>query len=179
MFKQKILPSISNLKMFETFLDSELEYCILQNLHISALHSICRMADKNNKKCLVHIDLIKGIASDEYGAEFLCQVIKVDGLISTYPSVIKVAKKKKKIAIQRIFLIDSLSLEKSINLVIKTQPDYIEMLPGIATAIVESIIKQVDIPLIGGGLIRSKKDVQNCLDSGLVAVTTSRKELWY
>jgi glycerol uptake operon antiterminator len=166
------------MKTFESFLASKLEYCILQSFHLAVLNSLCNMAHKYNKKCLVHIDLIKGIASDEYGAEFLCQNLKVDGLISIHPSVIQMAKKNKKLAIQRIFLIDSLSLEKSISLAKKTQPDYIEILPGIACAVVESLLEQLEVPLIGGGLIKTQKEIRNCLDVGLVAVTTSKAELW-
>lgn len=175
---QKILPAISNYKKLEKFIESELEYCVVMNFPLIQLHRVCKLLRDNDKKCFVHVDLIKGLSSNEHGAEFLIDAFKVDGLISTHPSVIEMAKKKRVAAILRIFMIDSQSLKKSLSIARKCQPDYMEILPGFSSQIATAIHSEIDTPLIGGGLIDSKELVDQCIHNGLVAVTTSVVDLW-
>ena len=88
------------------------------------------------------------------------------------------AKAKGIIAIQRMFLLDTIALEKSYSLIDQTVPDYIEMLPGVIPELISEVYERTGIPIINGGLIRTKKHVQDALDAGAVAVTTSDHELW-
>lgn len=178
MINQKVLPAISDYKALEKFIETELEYCIVLNFPLIQLYRVCKLLNENKKKCIVHLDLVKGLASNEHGAEFLIDAYKVSGVISTHPNVIEMAKKKKVIGIQRIFIIDSSSLSKSIKIAKRLEPDYIELLPGYAYEVMKEIRKTVDTPLIGGGLISNKELVDKCLNGGLVAVTSSVPALW-
>jgi glycerol uptake operon antiterminator len=178
MMNQTILPAISDYKALEKFIATKLEYCVVMNFPLIQLHRVCKLLKENEKKCIVHLDLVKGLSSNEYGAEYLIDAFKVDGVISTHPSVIEISKKKKVIAIQRIFIIDSLSLNRSIEIAKKCDPDYIELLPGYSYEVEKRIHEQISTPLIGGGLISSHEMVNKCLAGGLVAVTTSEAELW-
>lgn len=176
-FSQNIIPAISNTKDFEKFLKSDKEYCVLLDLHISLAEQLVTMAHKAEKKVLVHLDLIHGIASDEYGCEYFCQKIKVDGIISTKGKVIEAAKRNKKIGILRIFLIDSRSLEKAIALCNAVAPDYVEVLPGIASGILPMLKTRISVPMMSGGLIKTKEEIQKCLDDGACAVTVSDTQM--
>ena len=82
------------------------------------------------------------------------------------------------IAIQRLFLLDSSALEKSYTLLERTQPDYIEVLPGVIPHIIKEVKERSGIPIFAGGLIRSVSDVEQALGAGATAVTTSNTELW-
>ena len=124
MINQRIVPAVTNMKDFEKFLESRLEYCVLMNLHISLMEQMLPMAKKKGKKVLVHLELIHGLSSDEYGCEYACQRLRVDGVISTKGKVVETAKKNKKLAVLRLFLIDTKSLEKGLNLCSTVQPDY-------------------------------------------------------
>ena len=53
-----------------------------------------------------------------------------------------------------------------------------EILPGIIPTIIREITEKTDIPLIAGGLIRSKQDVIQALQAGAIAVSTSCQEVW-
>ena len=176
--QQKILPAISNFKALKTFQNSEIEFCILFDFQLAELEDIILELKQNNKKVLVHIDLIRGLASNEYGAIYLIQKLNVDGIISTKQQAIIIAKKRHKIAIQRIFLKDSLSLEKSLDVVQKVNPDYLEILPGVSGPILTTIIERTNQKVICGGLLQSKKQIDACLDNGAVGVTTSDMSLW-
>lgn len=176
--EQKILPASSNMKEFERFLKSSYKIGVYLDMHIAQLKDINTMAKKYEKKIIYHVDLIHGIKSDEYATEYICQEYKPYGLISTKASVIQKAKQKGVRAVQRIFLIDSHALEKSYKLLEKTQPDYIEVLPGAMPSMISEVKERVKIPIFAGGLIRTPEDVQAALGAGASAITTSKRELW-
>lgn len=175
---QKILPASINMKEFEHFLKSPYEIGIFLDMHIGQLKNISRLAKENGKKMIYHVDLIHGIKNDEYSTEYICQEFKPYGLISTKSGVILKAKQKGVIAVQRIFLIDSHALENGYKLIGKTLPDFIELLPGAMPQMIKEVKERVNIPIFAGGLIRTPEDVQNALDAGASAITTSKRELW-
>lgn len=82
------------------------------------------------------------------------------------------------IAVQRLFLLDSLALETSYKVIERAQPDYLEVLPGIMPEIIKEVREQAQIPIIAGGLIRTKENVLQALEAGAEAVTTSNPDLW-
>jgi glycerol uptake operon antiterminator len=175
---QKILPASSNMKDFERFLKSPYEIGVFLEMHIAQLKHVNAMAEAHGKKMLYHMDMIHGIKSDDYSTEFICQEYRPYGLISTKSNVILKAKQKSVIAVQRVFLLDSHALEKSYKLLGKTQPHYIEVLPGVVPPLITEVKDRLGIPLFAGGFIRSIEDVENALDAGAKAVTTSKTEIW-
>jgi glycerol uptake operon antiterminator len=175
---QKVIPAIRNMKDFEIFIKSSYKYGVLLDIHIAQLKNIVNISKQHCKNLLLHVDLIHGLKNDEYATEYLCQSIKPFGLLSTKASVILKAKQKGVLAIQRVFLIDSNALEKSYSLLEKTKPDVIEVLPGAMPKIITEIHQRIQIPIFAGGFIRSIEDVNNALQAGATAVTTSNKDLW-
>lgn len=178
LMNQKILPVSSNMKEFELFLNSSYEVGVFLDLHIAQVKNVSKMAKSFNKKIIYHMDLIHGIKNDDYATEYICQEFSPYGLISTKKSVILKAKQKGVIAIQRIFLIDSHALENSYNLVKKTKPDFIEVLPGSMPWMIKEVKEELNTPIFAGGLIRTIEEVQNALDAGATAITTSKTDLW-
>lgn len=175
---QKVLPVARTLKQFERLLDSPFEYIVLLEVHVSNLKAVRLEAEKRCKKLIIHADLIQGLKTDNYAADFLCNDIRPAGIISTRSNIIMKAKSKKIIAIQRMFLLDTIALEKSYSLIDQTAPDFIEMLPGVIPELIEEVYKRTGIPIINGGLIRTKKHIDDALAAGAVAVTTSDYQLW-
>lgn len=174
---QQVYPVISNWKQFERFLNTDITWCILMDFHINFMEELVHQAHAKEKKVIVHMDLLHGIANDAYGAQFMCQKLHVDGIISTKPKVIESAKSNHCIAILRLFLIDTRSLEKGCTLANTLHPDYLEILPAMTIGAVARIRKYSDLDVIGGGLISSCEDIDTCLNSGMVAVTTSNLDL--
>ncbi|UHA74189.1 glycerol-3-phosphate responsive antiterminator [Paenibacillus sp. 481] len=172
---QPILPAVRQMKDFEKLLTSPYEYLVVLDVHMSQLKAMFQMAQAHSKKLMLHVDLIQGLQSDSYAVEYLCQEFRPYGLLSTKASVITKAKQKGVVAIQRIFLIDNSSFEKSCALLEKTIPDFVEVLPS---PMVNYMKQEISIPLLAGGFIRTTDDVERSLRDGAVAVTTSSKELW-
>lgn len=173
-----ILPAIRDLKDLEKVANSNYEYVVLLNTHIGQLKSLVKMLHDHDKKVLLHADLVKGLKSDEFAAQFLCRDIRPEGLISTRKNVLLTAKKAKIITIQRLFLLDSIALDSSYNMIDSIQPDLIEALPGVIPHIIKEIHDKTNVPIIAGGLIRTIDEVNAALEAGATAVTTSNRKLW-
>lgn len=175
---QRVLPATNKLKDVEAILASPFSYMVLLGGHLGQLKPTVDLVKQYGKKVLLHADLIDGLKNDEYAAEYLCQTVQPAGIISTRASVISRTKKNGLIAIMRLFLIDSDAMERSYTMLEKQRPDFIEVLPGVIPDVITEVKERSGIPIIAGGLIRTDEHVQQALDAGATAITTSRKELW-
>ena len=76
-------------------------------------------------------------------------------------------------------MLDSAALNTGEQLLKNNQPDAVEILPGIAAPyFIEHIYKKLLCPVIAGGLISDKSEIEKLLQRGVLAVSTSIKELW-
>jgi glycerol uptake operon antiterminator len=175
---QKIIPAISNHQNLKRFLELPLTYGILMNFQLAQLEDLVLAMKARGKKVLIHAELIKGLSTDEYGAIYLIQKLKVDGIISSKPKVIELCKKRGVIGIFRFFLKDTMSLEQSIELTRKVSPDYLEVLPATAVDIIDYLREKISQPILLGGLIQSEAQIRNCIAHHAVAVTTSNPDFW-
>ncbi|MGZ0086072.1 glycerol-3-phosphate responsive antiterminator [Geobacillus sp. YF-1] len=176
--KQRVIPAIKTMKQFESFLASRYELAVLLEVHIAQLRSLFDYARRRHKQLIVHADLVQGLSHDEHAAEYLCQQFRPYGLISTKAGVITKARQKRVLAVQRIFLLDSHALEKSYQMIAKTNPDCIEVIPGAMPHIIREVKERTGKPIYAGGLIRTSDDVERALEAGAAAVTTSNETLW-
>ncbi|WP_408869014.1 glycerol-3-phosphate responsive antiterminator [Brochothrix campestris] len=175
---QKILPAVRTMKEFDRMLKTSFEYGVILNVHINMLASLVDYANRSGKKMFLHADLVSGLKTDEAGTEFLCQTIKPYGIISTKGSVVTTAKQKGVVATQRAFILDSSALERSINIISKTNPDYVEVLPGVIPKVIRTVVEQTGKPVFAGGLIDTAEEVEAALAAGASAITTSNYKLW-
>ena len=176
---QKIFPAARTVKEFETLAKSDYESIIILDIHLSQLRKIGELAKAYQKKLFIHIELIQGLQADKSGVEFACSECNPHGILSTKPAVIQAAKQRGVITIQRVFLLDSHSFKKSCALLAKSNPDYIELLPGISSKLIKKFKEAMRIPVLAGGFIETIQEVNEAIDAGAEAITTSRKELWF
>lgn len=126
----------------------------------------------------VHIDMIHGFSKDPEGIRLLKDLAEPTGVISTHPSVVTAAHKVGLMAIERIFLLDSSSVESGLRNVMRSQPDAVEVLPGILPAQIEILASKIAVPLIAGGLITTVEQVAEAIKSGAHGISTSSERLF-
>ncbi|QQK81079.1 glycerol-3-phosphate responsive antiterminator [Salicibibacter cibi] len=175
---QKIIPAVKEMKDFERVLKREDAFFVVLEVHISQLARMKKAAREAHKKMIIHADLVQGLKSDRYAAEFLSQTIKPAGIISTRGDMLRIAKKNNIMAIQRMFLLDTIALHTSYQLAETVGPDVIELLPGIIPSYIRKVHEETEIDVIAGGLIETDNDVRQAIEGGARAVTTSRQDLW-
>lgn len=126
-----------------------------------------------NATVFVHLDMVHGIDNDAEGIRLLAGLARPDGIISTHPSTIASAKRAGLATIERIFLLDSASLETGLRNVARTEPDAVEVLPGILPEHLSRLAAELPVPLITGGFVTTPAHVAAALAAGAVAVSTS------
>ena len=125
----------------------------------------------------VNVDLVGGIASDASGLRFLSR--RVEGIISTHRHVIELSKTSGLITIQRLFAIDSSAVGRGLKLIRRAQPQFVEILPALAYCEIAGQYSEVlDLPVLAGGLLKSRENIATILEAGAVGVSTSDQRLW-
>jgi glycerol uptake operon antiterminator len=147
------------------------------NTNIELVVEQINAAHKAGKKLFVHIDLADGIGKDEFGIKYLSD-LGADGIISTRTNIIKIAKRLGVFAIQRFFIVDSRSIDTTIESVNVSKADVIEIMPGTIYKVIQKIKNSVEMPIVAGGIIETKEEVDTAIESGAIAVSTGKKELW-
>lgn len=133
----------------------------------------------NNKKPIfLHTDLVKGLSNDKEAVNFIIKYINPAGIVSTKSTMLKNAKKKGLLTIQRIFLIDSKSLKSAIESIRENEPDAVEVMPALAHSIVKYIKSEIDKPVILGGLTNNKEHIIDGLKAGADGISFSKSDLW-
>ncbi|WP_432662753.1 glycerol-3-phosphate responsive antiterminator [Wukongibacter baidiensis] len=173
-----IIAAVNNLDKLDCAIQSPCEVIFLLTGSIFDLKEIVRKVKDANMDIYIHIDLVEGFSKDAVALKYISQKIKPDGIITTKSNLIKKAKSMNICAIQRLFMLDSLSLETGINSVYSTKPDAIEIMPGIMPKVIKTVHGKTRIPVIAGGLISDKEDVIECLKAGAVGISTSKEKIW-
>ncbi len=146
---------------------------------IFALREMVTRAADVGLLTFAHVDLTTGIGRDMDGMRFLAEEVGLNGIVTTRSHLIRAAKECHLLTIQRIFLLDSESLRTGVQVVSHSLPDAVEVLPALVVPYLRDVLsRQLDVPVIAGGLIRDYHDVNQVLGGPVVAVSTSREELW-
>lgn len=145
---------------------------------IVSIREMTVQAQQRDILIFIHIELIKGIANDEYGVLYLKNHVDPFGIISTKKKLIQKAHELGMKTALHFFVIDSKALSKAINMSMECQPDYIEIMPGVIPKVIETLKEQTGLPIIAGGLIESREEYRSAMSAGAYAVTTSARKFW-
>lgn len=173
-----IIAAINNMEAMEEALQSSVNIIFLLTGDIFTLKETVEKIRAVGKLVFIHVDLMEGYSKDATGVKYIIDEIHPDGIITTKSHHIKLAKEKGIIAIQRLFLLDSLNLDSGIKAVKSCRPDAVEILPGVMPKITKRIVSETKKPVITGGLIMDKSDVIDALQAGAIGISTSKKDIW-
>lgn len=162
---------------FEKALSAPPEILFDLNASLPLLEERIKKAHAAGKAMFIHIDLADGIGKDKTGIEYLAS-LGVDGIISTRGQMIRFAREAGLLTVQRFFALDTHGLDSMQELLEVAAPDFIEIMPGVISKVIERF-SGGSIPVIAGGLIETKAEVTAALASGAAAVSTGMPELWY
>ncbi len=178
MFNNPVIAAVREKEEFLTAVQSPAEVIFLLKSSILDLEKYVYAAHERGKNIFIHTDFTSGIAKDADGMEFIRKT-GANGIISTKAGLIKIAEALGLITVQRVFCVDSQSIENIENAVRNAMPHMIELMPGIVYKTISAVSAAVDIPVIAGGLIDTKEEIFAALSAGAAAISTGRKELWY
>ncbi len=175
-----VIPSVRHLKDLPAAIEAPSPFVLFTNVHIGNLQVLAAKVKESGKYVLVHSDMIGGFRADRDGVKLLKNMFRVDGILSQNSSVISTAMRAEIWAIQRIFLMDSRSLERGIQILDDTRPDGIEVLPGaLAQRFTPKFLQWKGVcNLVAGGFIDDASTTAALFEAGFEAVTASEPTLW-
>ena len=135
-------------------------------------------AMRAGKKVFLHVDFISGLGSDPITIKYIAERVRPTGIISTKTHFVKHAKKNGMMAIQRLFLIDTSALEHGVQNISQSEPDAVEIMPGLIPRVIAELQERCAVPIIAGGLIKEHNEVEMALKAGASAVSMGSKHLW-
>lgn len=162
----------------EAAIESNVDIISMMTGNLSTIDEIVKTIHSAGKYSFLHVDLIKGLANNNEAVDYLAEKVKPTGIVTTKGRLIKRAKETGLLAIQHNFIIDTQAFAMSIRSVKQNQPNAIEIMPGLMPRVIRDLKKEIDQPLIVGGLLNCEEEIQEILDAGASAVVSGKPELW-
>jgi len=172
-----VIAAVRNEEDFLTAVASDVRIIFDLTPNITLLKKRAEAVHKAGKKLFIHLDLAEGIGKDKYGIAFAKEA-GIDGIISTRASIIKSAREQQMFTVQRVFLVDSHSVDTTVESWKSSKADMIEIMPGIVPKAIRLLKKKINTPMIAGGLIETEEEVNEAIASGATAVSTGARALW-
>ena len=136
-------------------------------------------AKEEKKTVLFHMDLVEGIGRDKAGMHYAKETFGIAGIHSTRSHIIKLAKAEDLITIHRLFITDFQSITSGLSMVKISNPDFVEVTPGVLPRSVNTISRSQGKRVIASGLVQSEKDIQILLRAGASNMVCSSQSLWF
>lgn len=174
-----VIAAIKSEEGLQKCLESECQVVFVLYGNILNIGEIVEKLKKQDKYVMVHVDLLRGLNSNEVIVDFIKQNTAADGIISTKPVLVKRALELGIFGILRIFMIDSMAMNTTKKQLDTFRPDIIEIMPGIMPKIIKEMRTWTKIPIIVGGLLSDKKDLMMAFQAGADAASTTKEELWF
>jgi len=172
-----IIAAVRNEKELEAAKKTKVGMIFCLHSNILTLEDMVKKVHEAGKKIFLHIDLTEGIGKDKPGLEYVKR-IGVDGIISTRVNIIKAAREVGLFTVQRFFIVDSQSVNTTLESIKVSKPDMIEIMPGTVTKVISKLKNQLEIPIIAGGLIETVQEIDEALACGAAGVSTGKQKLW-
>lgn len=173
-----IIAAVQSKAALERALVLDVPTIFLLNTDIFSAKAFVTMAQEAERSVFLHMDLIDGLAPGPKALDYVQKRINPSGIISTKSTLIKYAREQGIFCIQRFFMVDNASFDKSVKSVHKTKPSMVELMPGIIPDVIRHFTNEVDTPVIAGGLVTDKKQVIDALSSGALGISTGNQTLW-
>lgn len=178
MKRYPIIASITEADQIPNAITSEVRRVTLMTGTVNNLKPIIEQLHDSGKQVFVHIEMVGGIGRDASSIQYLAEVFKVDGIVTTKSNAVAAAKQAGILSIQRFFAIDSSAVETAVRMIKTCDPDEVELMPGLMPRVIRDVKQKIKQPLIVGGLIRHDDEIRLALENGADFVSIGDSRFW-
>ena len=141
------------------------------------ISSLVKQVHGAGKLVAVHVDLVGGLRADRASVAWLAAA-GVDAVISSHGQLMTPIRHEGMTAILRLLLTRRSHLDTAVGAITRSNPNIVEVLPGVILPSVAPLLPDFGVPVLAGGFIRTATDVDAVLATGALGVTTSTDQLW-
>ena len=174
---RRVAAAVRTEEDFSAALKSGVPVIFMQYSSILTVEALIRRSHDAGKKIFIHMDFTDGIGKDRAGLEFL-KKLDADGILTTKTSMIRPARELGLLTVQRFFIVDSHSVDTAVEAIRIAKPDMVEIMPGVVVKKIREFAEKVNTPILAGGLLEEKGEVDAALSAGAAAVSTACRTLW-
>ncbi len=178
LYENPVIAAIKGEQNLKDVINSDVKVVFILGGSLLTSYKTIRQLMDHHKHTFVHVDLIGGLGIDEDAIRFIAEKWRPTGIITTRKNLIKSAKYHNLLTIQRMFLLDSTSIDSGIALAKSSGADFVELMPGLIPKAIKRINKEIKQPIITGGMVTSQEEARLAIAAGAVGVSTSEKALW-
>lgn len=178
MNKYPVIASITDTEQIAAVLKSGVKRVNLMAGTVNNLKQIIDELHKSGKQVFVHIEMVAGIGRDSASIQYLAEVFRADGIVTTKSNAVAAARQAGILSIQRFFAIDTAAVETAVRMIKTSSPDEVELMPGLMPRVIREVKQKIRQPLIVGGLIRHEGEIQLALESGADFVSIGNSQFW-
>ena len=175
--RRKVAAAVRTEEDFQAALNSKVDVVFMHGTNLLSLDEQIKRAHDAGKKLFIHMDFAEGIGKDRAGLEYV-KLRGADGILSTKTSMIRQARETGLTTVQRFFIVDSHSVDTAVESIRIAKPDIVEIMPGVVCKKIVEFAEKVDTPILVGGLVEFKDEVDNALAAGAKGISTAARELW-
>lgn len=173
-----VIAAIKDENAFQAALKSNAKLIFILKGDICSIGGVVKAAHAAGKIIFLHLDLLDGFGKDEFALRYIKNEVKPDGIITTKAQLIKIARQLEMPAIFRAFIFDNMSFQAASTNIKSLKPDLAEILPALMPTVITRLSESAGVPLIAGGLVSKKSEVDDCIKAGAKGISTSCAELW-
>lgn len=177
--QSQIIASVKKEKDIDIALQSNANIIFLLTGDLLSTKRYIERVKEAKKDVFIHIDFIDGLANSKTAIEFVAEMWRPKGIITTKSNLIQHAKNAGLLTVQRMFLIDRGALKRGLEIADRINPDAIEVLPGIMPAVIDELTKLTPLPIIAGGLVSNETEILQGLEAGALAISAGNRKLWF
>lgn len=177
--KFQIVASVREIKHLDYALSLDNDYVLLSDVHIGNLSRLTEICHKAGKKVVVNYELIGGLGSDKIAFQMLKKMYHVDVVIGMNLGKMHMIRGENLKTMQRISLIDSMSIDAGLKMILDTKSDAIELRPGIyAIEYLSKFKAKYSGKFFAGGFVNTRELIIKAKEAGFDGVMTSTRDLW-
>lgn len=173
-----VIASITETDQIAKALTSDVKRVILMTGSITNLKQIIGQLHEADKQVYVHTEMVSGIGRDAAAIQYVAEVFRADGIVTTKSNAVAAARQAGMASIQRIFAIDSAAVETAIRMINTCKPDEVELMPGLMPRVIRHLKQRITQPLIVGGLIRHEEEIIQAIENGADFVSIGHEQFW-
>lgn len=173
-----IIAAVRTPEDFEAAFQSKVKVLFMVGGDVFKAEEELKRAAKAGYVVFLHMDLIEGIGRDASGLRFAKKEFGIQGIQSTKTHMLKIAKSEELCTVHRLFVTDFQSLKSGMTLVKNSNPDFVELTPGILPKVIWKVKREQARPIIASGLIATANEVKSLTAAGASNLVCSNHALW-
>ncbi|WP_349410066.1 glycerol-3-phosphate responsive antiterminator [Pseudalkalibacillus sp. SCS-8] len=173
-----MVAAVRDVNHVEDAIGSKVDIISMMCGNLTNITDIVERIHSAGKFAFLHVDLIKGLANNNEAVDFLAEKVQPEGIVTTKGRLIKKAKECGLVAIQHNFIIDTQAFTMSVRSINQNQPDVVEIMPGLMPRVIRDLKREIEPPLVVGGLLNTKEEILEIIDAGATAVVSGNPALW-